>query len=184
MIGHWRQIVDDQLSIVEECGLGYLAESMTIAYVKPPSDLPANRTPAEQIQEILMHYPFSSRINISIVDASYSIPFERTAMETMSSHCQQSLSAFPEKTTIVFYFHNKGSSKYVEPGHPYYNEYVNIYYWRRYMEFFLLERPTLCTRAILNHGTMTCGVNLQVKPSSHYSGKISIECVSRLLPAS
>lgn len=38
------------------------------------------------------------------------------------------------------------------------------------MEWFLLEKPTLCLRAMLYHGVSTCGVNLFSWPSWHYSG--------------
>jgi len=38
------------------------------------------------------------------------------------------------------------------------------------MEWFLLEKPTLCIRAMLYHGADTCGVNLRNQPRIHYSG--------------
>ena len=38
------------------------------------------------------------------------------------------------------------------------------------MEWFLLEKPTLCLRAMLNHEASTCGINIQKGPSLHYSG--------------
>jgi hypothetical protein len=38
------------------------------------------------------------------------------------------------------------------------------------MEAFLLDRPSLCIRAIMNHGADTCGVNFYTIPYLHYSG--------------
>ena len=38
------------------------------------------------------------------------------------------------------------------------------------MEYFIIERPTLCLRAHLLHNAGTCGVNLLRKPLLHYTG--------------
>jgi hypothetical protein len=69
-----------------------------------------------------------------------------------------------KNNNIVFYFHNKGSSKYGT------RDYMNVFHWCKYMEGFLLERPTLCIKAILHYGAKTCGVEMKVSPSMHYSG--------------
>lgn len=173
MIRNWREIVEDQLSILEKCGLGYMASSLTISYSDPSKEI-QTQSSIIRIQEILNKYPFSSKLKVSFLESSSKI-YERNVMEEMASYCHEALSNNPEPTSftsIVFYFHNKGSTKYVEPGDTNdYNEYVNTQYWRKFMEYFLLERPTLCTRAILNHGTMTCGVEMRKLPSMHYSGK-------------
>jgi hypothetical protein len=85
-------------------------------------------------------------------------------MEQISKMCHH------KKTPhIVFYFHTKGSSKYSATP-PESEEYLNVTSWRKYMEWFLLERPTLCMRAILRHGAETCGVEMYDAPSMHYSG--------------
>jgi hypothetical protein len=178
MVLNWREIVEDQLSTLENCGLGYMASSMTLSYSNPSQEGQAQSS-TSQIEDLLKKYPFSSKMKVNFLEAS-SRTYERTIMEEISSSCQKSISEYPEgrtKTTIVFYFHNKGSSKYVQPENlEAYDEYLNVQYWRKYMEYFLLERPTLCTRAILNHGTLTCGVSMRKQPSMHYSGKIM--CVS------
>ena len=38
------------------------------------------------------------------------------------------------------------------------------------MEFFHMERPTLCLTAFLYHGAKACGVHAQGWPTLHYSG--------------
>lgn len=163
----------DQLSLLERCGLGYMADNMTISYSNP-SDATTDESSIQQLREILTQYPFTSHMSMSFIDAGRQKPFERNIVEAAATSCHRSAqnSLSGNKTIIVFYFHNKGSSKFTEEKDTEeYKEYQNIYLWRRYMEWFLLERPTLCMRAILNHGTMTCGVNLQKHPSMHYSGK-------------
>jgi hypothetical protein len=172
MIRNWLEIMQDQFSLLERCGLGYMASHITISYSNP-SEGSATASTTQQLQDILKKYPFSFRLNATFIDASQQFPYERPILEATTYSCRRSAQdlSLSKKTHIVFYFHNKGSSKYVEPSDTEeYKTYLNIYHWRRYMEWFLLERPNLCIRAILNHGTMTCGVNLQKEPSKHYSG--------------
>jgi len=174
MINNWREIIQDQFSLLESCGLGYLASQITISYYNPIVGSTSNSS-IQKLQEILRKYPFSSRLNSTFIDASRHYPYEQPILEATTYSCRQYAQKYTsnQKTQIVFYFHNKGSSKYAEPSdEERYKTYQNIYHWRRYMEWFLLERPTLCIRAILNHGTMTCGVNLQKEPSRHYSGNL------------
>lgn len=93
-------------------------------------------------------------------------------MESMSSSCRLK-NHIKNMTQIVFDFHNKGCSKYAKDNGTYEKEvetYSNIFYWRKFMEWFLLERPTLCARGILYHGVLTCGVNLRKFPTMSYSG--------------
>jgi hypothetical protein len=78
---------------------------------------------------------------------------------------------------FVYYFHNKGVSHHknddwVQNCAPNLTEsgYCHVIHWRKYMESFLLERPTLCLRAMLYHGALTCGVNLRWYYRWHYSG--------------
>jgi hypothetical protein len=172
MLNNWRQIVLDQLDTLEYCGLGYIASEMTISF----HNVSPNQTESEsigQILELLNQYRFASRLlsNITFLDASTSSPRERLIMEHMSLNCRRTDHHAKNMTRINFYFHDKGCSKYSEaPGTEEYDKSKNIFYWRKYMEWFLLERPTLCMRAILNHGSKTCGVDLRGFPSMHYSG--------------
>ena len=172
IMGNWRDIMQEQFSILERCGLGYMAGQITLSYSNPSEDNTVTST-IQLLNDVLKQYPFTFRLNVTLINASPEIPYERPILEAMTKSCRRSIQddSSRNKTSIVFYFHNKGGSKYVEPSDTEeYKTYLNIYHWRRYMEWFLLERPTLCIRAILNHGTQTCGVNLQMQPSMHYSG--------------
>jgi len=173
MVRNWREIVEDQLSTLENCGLGYMASSITLSYNNPQKNTPTESS-IHQIQDVLKKYLFTSQVEVNFIEAA-SKTYERPIMEDIASFCQKSVDRI--NTTIVFYFHNKGSSKYVDKTETEeFDHYRNTQYWRKYMEYFLLERPTLCARAILNHGTMTCGVNMRKQPSRHYSGKRRRAC--------
>jgi hypothetical protein len=153
MLNNWRQIVLDQLDTLEYCGLGYIASDMTISF----HNVSPNQTETEsstQILELLNQYRFASRLlsNITFLDASMSSPHERLIMEHMSWNCRRTDHHAKNMTRINFYFHDKGCSKYSEtPGTEEYDQTQNIFYWRKYMEWFLLERPTLCMRASWLH---------------------------------
>eukprot|EP00957_Ditylum_brightwellii_P054347 4118107-Ditylum_brightwellii.AAC.1 len=48
--------------------------------------------------------------------------------------------------------------------------YSRSLYWRKYMTYFLLERPRLCVNVLTKSLGYTCGVELHHYPGSHYSG--------------
>jgi hypothetical protein len=82
-----------------------------------------------------MRHHFATRLayNIIFLNIGTAIPYERPIMERMSSSCRHS-----NVTRIVFYFHNKGGSKFVEDkGTQEFETYSNIYYWRKFIEYFL-----------------------------------------------
>ena len=164
MLNNWREIVLDQFDTLERCGLGYIASSLTIFFFNPSTDV-HDLESVQQIMELLDKFQFTTYLssNVTILSASNAFPWERPIMEQISSECLQK-----ETYHIVFYFHTKGSSKDSTQSEN--DEYLNIFYWRKYLEWFLLERPTLCIRAILRHGAKTCGVEMYDAPSMHYSG--------------
>lgn len=165
MLNNWREIVLDQFDTLERCGLGYIASNLTISFYNPSTDV-SDLESVHQIMELLHQFQFTTYLpsNATILSASNSFPWERPIMEHISNFCHQM-----KTSHIVFYFHTKGSSKY-STAEPESEEYLNVFAWRKYMEWFLLERPTLCMRAILRHGAETCGVEMYDAPSMHYSG--------------
>jgi len=160
MLNNWREIVLDQLDTLERCGLGYIASDLAISFHNPSTDV-SDKESAEQIMELLNQYQFLTHMQTmpTIISASRAYPWERLMMEHMSTICRQRKS-----NHIVFYFHNKGSSKYGT------GDYMNVFPWRKYMEWFLLERPTLCIKAVLHYGAKTCGVEMKAGPYVHYAG--------------
>jgi len=177
MLKNWREIVLDQLDTLERCGLGYMASDMTISYSNPFPNTTEEEA-IEEIEQLLNRYNFASRLssNVTFMNAGQVIPYERPIMEHMSTSCRRFINNHKNMTRIVFYFHNKGCSRYSEDNETDASyRYQTIFYWRKFLEYFLLERPALCTRAILNYGTMTCGANAvtlveQKWNLKHYSG--------------
>lgn len=170
MLRNWHEIVLDQLDTLERCGLGYMASDMIISFSDPSPNSTENDS-IQEIRELLDRHQFATRLssNITFLNIDTAYPYERPIMERMSSFCRSKNRT--NVTRIVFYFHDKGCSKYVEDNSTKeFETYSNAFHWRKFMEWFLLERPTLCTRAILKYGAMTCGVNLRKYPSMSYSG--------------
>lgn len=177
MKNSWAEIVRDQLDTLETCGLGYMASSMTISY-HISSDV--DNYTVDDLKGLLDRYPFVSQLNISYIEAK-SGPIERDIMEFMHRAClysKNSTISEENKELLVFYFHSKGISYKMDDS-----RFLPVLYWRKYIEFFLLEKPTLCLRALLYHGAHTCGTNWNPGISWHYSGNFwaaSCEWISQL----
>jgi hypothetical protein len=192
MLNNWKRVVTDQLHTLEFCGLGHMSSSLTISYSKPKETTEGGDATTE-LTEILNRFRFTAAINISFIESTSS-PWEKAIVESVSRTChsksEQQDENVPklnvnrrnkkgrEKKVFVYYFHNKGVSHYFR-GDDWVNDcvpnvtiwdYCNAIHWRKYMERFLLERPTLCLRAMLFHDALTCGVNLHLDSNWHYSG--------------
>jgi hypothetical protein len=99
-------------------------------------------------------------------------------MDQIREYCIAQEAANPStKPTIVFYFHNKGSSKFRT------GQYQKTLYWRKYMEYYLHERPSLCLNELLYKGAGMCGIMWH---ETHFSGNFwSANChyiATRLKP--
>jgi hypothetical protein len=175
MINNWKSVVYDQLQTLEKCGLGYIASTLTISYHLPSIDSSVN-----ELHELVLQFPFSSHLNVSYIEAT-SVPWEQKAIQAISHHCVSSMakdpenekSEIPNNRRFVYYFHNKGVSYYTDDWKDKYNQsrsYNNVLHWRKYVEWFLLENPSLCIDKLLNSSAFTCGVDLLNEPSWHYSG--------------
>jgi len=182
MMNNWKTIVTDQLQTLQKCGLGDMASSLTVTYSIKDSE---NST-LDDLTKIIDAFRFSKELTISYIEAT-EVPWEQEAMEAISRSCVHS--HLPGEKKIVYYFHNKGVSHYSENWRDQCNSpdfnYCKAIYWIKYMEWFLLEKPTLCLRAVLYHGASTCGVNLFSWPSWHYSGNFwaaSCSWIQNLLP--
>ena len=179
LVGNWVNIVHDQLETLEQCGLGYIANDLTITYRNSP--YPDDHT-VQLLQGMLNQYNFSTSLQtIQVINAGPTYPYEWPIMQEMYNKCSSKAketvpSVSPPKDEdqtkrIVFYLHNKGCSKYKASWRPdKHDPYYRVLLWRKYMEWFIHERPTLCLKAILRHGAMTCGVQLKSRPFVHYSG--------------
>jgi len=166
MIGNWIHVMHDQLDTLEVCGLGYLANTLTLSV-----DSNAPKTAFETLKSILQQYPFTQHLdNLSFIRSTDSETYEWPILQQIRTDCF----SHPEISSsqhIIYYLHTKGVSKYSTEWAPTPEDtyYVTLL-WRKYMEYFLFEHPTLCLRAFLFHNAKTCGVQVTNHPSLHYSG--------------
>ena len=166
MVKNWENIVRDQLHTLQTCGLAFMTSSLTISYSNGHNN-------TDNLVEILNEFDFTHSLKISFIQA-IAEPWEAEVMASIARTCQTHQGhGSDDKKLIVYYLHNKGCSRYTDDWQDRWEDFLSyskVLYWRKYMEWFLFERPTLCLRAILNHGASTCGVNLHSVPSWHYSG--------------
>jgi len=164
LVNNWRDIVRDQMTTLELCGLGQIMTLMYVTYTKDNT----NNT-FQDLKQIMNRYTFASKITYQKGPENV-IPFEASALNLLHDYCtkqvnKQEENSSKKKKSIVFYFHNKGCSHYnsnwrqrdviLETW-----TYSFALYWRKYMEYFLIERPFLCIDQIINHGADACGVHL------------------------
>ena len=58
-----------------------------------------------------------------------------------------------KKEEVIFYFHNKGTSKYTDDWRSKVHlrrTYAYSLYWRKYIEYYTIERPQLCLEKLLS----------------------------------
>jgi hypothetical protein len=185
MIKNWKTIVRDQMNTLKECGLGAAASDFILSH---------SGGTLEMIQDLVRPYNFFVAANASIMDNhqipkdaqqqrrtivvnSTKVPWEGPIMNQILEYCIAQEATNPSKPTIVFYFHNKGASKYKTV------QYQKTLYWRKFMEYFLHERPSLCLNELLYKGAGTCGIMWH---GTHFSGNFwSANChyiATRLKP--
>jgi len=102
--------------------------------------------------DILNEFNFAHLINVSFVLAMV-VPWESEAVAAIAGTCNNVMHRNTEDTwniktkqMIVYYFHNKGVSKITKDWQESYNNfssYARVLCWHKYMEWFLLEWPTL-----------------------------------------
>lgn len=170
MLHNWRKIVKDQLNTLFQCGLGAVADHMFISYSN-------NSTMEEELQElksILNKYNFARDATILYSDIQ---PIEGVAINSLHDECTLRVESMdsPNSDTVAFYFHTKGSSMYdPEWETKSFDEmysYSHVLYWRKYMEYFTIERPYLCMKQIFEDGKFGCGVEFHDwDVNAHYSG--------------
>lgn len=166
-LNNWRDVVTDQLSTIATCGLGAALKSIILSHSNATQDNLSEVT--NMISDGKISAP------IQFVEAPV-LPYEGPIMNTMRKKCQTA-----GEKTIVFYLHNKGVSRYRsdwktkdidKPSSDWKTSpYAFLLYWRKYMEYFTIERPQLCINAILNGGAWACGVNMR---PTHYSGNMFV----------
>ena len=183
MVGHWKHILKDQINTLKECGLLDILEGrLMISYSNGLlNDL-------FQVMNPLLGIDGGNRTDIvGTTVESTGKPWEGPAMNMIHQYCQEQVQP---QNAVVFYIHNKGSSKW----RPNWKEAVNAseiwtyghsLYWRKFMEYFLIERPALCLEKHVLRNASTCGVSWHSKPAYHYAGNFwsaSCKYIQQLKP--
>jgi len=170
MINNWKDIVKDQMDTLLHCGLIHYSASLTISYSN--GDENSVKELKNLIQETLLLFENETNIDVNFIPGPGTIPWEAASLNAIYNSCQESL-----YSTVVFYFHNKGTGSYKTDWKKTLGKswtYSMSLYWRKYLEYFTLENPYLCLTALAN-GAYTCGpqITYPSKPKfhpMHYSG--------------
>eukprot|EP00590_Aulacoseira_subarctica_P007213 CAMPEP_0172427792 /NCGR_PEP_ID=MMETSP1064-20121228/43607_1 /TAXON_ID=202472 /ORGANISM="Aulacoseira subarctica , Strain CCAP 1002/5" /LENGTH=252 /DNA_ID=CAMNT_0013172215 /DNA_START=506 /DNA_END=1264 /DNA_ORIENTATION=- len=174
-----------------------MSSSLTISYTQAP------QRGLSDLKEILKYFHFTATLSLSFMEATKD-PWEQEAMLAMWNYCNAKRMSVPgidvgtgeekyevDEKKFVYYFHTKGVSRWEKNFSRNQTDcrmksYCFSLNWRKYMEWFLLEKPTLCLRAMLYHEASTCGINLWYSEANqHYSGTFfaaSCDYVSTLSP--
>jgi hypothetical protein len=176
IVGNWEDIVRDQMTTVALCGLAPLVDVfiVTFSYGNTVSDRKTSYFKGALL-DFFLQLPFSSQHPPDTLEHVQKRPWEGVAMNLTLDHCREkertryaALADRRENTersqfhdqarpTVVFYMHTKGSSHYtrewkqklVHQGSSVSTTYGQTLYWRKYMEYFTIERPHLCLSRLL-----------------------------------
>jgi hypothetical protein len=174
MMKNWREIVRDQLRTLHQCGL---ADRLSRLYVSYSNDADPISNPVLELKDLFQRrYP--ALFAKTEFYRSAGQPIEGTAINALHARCVRDYPMTtsttstntngndnnkngPNHDTVAFYFHTKGSSRYDAKWQQHIGEkfsYSNILAWRKYMEYFTIERPDICIDHIINRGIWGCGV--------------------------
>jgi hypothetical protein len=173
MLKNWRDVVTEQLTTLEICGLGRGMTKMIITY----SSKNDTENSFEELHRIVYRYTFASKVTFH--NSSNLLPYEGLAMNLLRDYCMAQ-----EQEIVAFYIHSKGCShfhpKWRDPGMMQeWGSYINVLFWRKYLEYFLIERPGICIHHILNEGFDACGPHL-MDDSFFYGGNFWAASCSHL----
>jgi hypothetical protein len=205
MIGNWEDVVRDQMTSVAACGLGSLIEFFIVTFWS--SDEVLTDEARTTLLEYFKKLPFSSHHPPDVLRVTVDVPYEGLAMNLTLDHCRDGEQSRYEaldgmksnnsealrrrsRPSVVFYMHTKGVWKYdpnwralIAKRGPSRWTYGQILFWRKYMEYFTIERPQLCLRRLLptiptenqslprpEGGGVHCGVQYRTDMTHHYSG--------------
>jgi hypothetical protein len=170
MVNNWKTVLKDQMSTLSYCGLGDIADTLMVTYSN--GDHPDLHHQIKAWNELPVVRKTFDKYGENYTAVSKGAPWEGTAIQMIYDYC---INHLHPKTAIVYYFHNKGVSRY----HPKWREqyslatsYSRVLYWRKYLEYFLLERPQVCIHRLLNSHARTCAANWHVTMKNHYSGNM------------
>ena len=182
LLGNWVDVLTDQLETLAVCGLGHRASEWIVSHSG------GNVT---DLLDILNRYRDRIKPTPQLIESLQS-PWEGEAMNATRKMCIRHKSEYDEPT-FVFYFQSKGVSKFRPTWKKefQYRSYGQIYYWRKFMEYYTIEYPSQCINRLFLDGAMTCGAKFRYVKGMrhvgryHYSGNFwaaSCDFVATLPP--
>lgn len=182
LLGNWVDVLTDQLETLAVCGLGQRASEWIVSHSG------GNVT---DLLDILDWYSDRIKPTPQLIESLQS-PWEGEAMNATRKMCIRHKSEY-EDPTFVFYFQSKGVSKFRPTWKKefQYRSYGQIYYWRKFMEYYTIEYPSQCVNRLFLDGAMTCGAKFRYVKGMrhigryHYSGNFwaaSCDFVATLPP--
>ena len=151
MVKNWQNIVHDQLRTLLQCGLLRIADDFLLTF--------SNGSEQELMGVIhpLIGDEYAQKIEVK---KSGGKPWESTAMNLIHQRCQADTSP---KTSIVFYFHNKGCSRWKEDWQDNMNESFTYGKFALNMRLCVsctyTSKPTLSTGGNISNGIHLKGLN-------------------------
>jgi hypothetical protein len=139
MHGRWREVVEDQLTLMRASGLYEFTQNVFIGLLGPDPDA---FDYADDKLRVVYHYAGFGE-------------YEFPTLTRLHALCG---SFKPHGDELVYYLHTKGV----------FTDTPQTQAWRRYMQYFAIERHADCVRALADHDV--CGVDWYSTPWPHFSG--------------
>lgn len=174
MVGNWESVVADQFNTLIKCGTLDLADQLFVSYSN------GEREVIDSFLYVLLgegEHNYKHKLR-RVVESTKS-PWEAPAMNMMLDHCSSHINSNsnnnnriinnseststspptpPKKEEVIFYFHNKGTSKYTDDWRSKVHlrrTYAYSLYWRKYIEYYTIERPQLCLEKLLSSALLS-----------------------------
>jgi hypothetical protein len=143
-LNHWKEIVREQLRVLEQSGLGTACDSITVTVVGPQ---------IHKVYSLFKNLTFHDKVTIIHASANL-LEYEFPGIEMVREI------ALKKPKTRILYMHTKGVTHFNKPS----DEPVHL--WRRYMEYFNIECWRLCLDALKT--VKICGVDYTNSIHGHY----------------
>jgi len=145
-INNWKEIVQEQLCKIVKSGLYDETEKIFVSIIGNE----CNWIPSLD----------GNILNkcVIIYTSQDTSCYERKILEYMREFSYQC-----EENDKYYYLHSKGIKWYDNIY-----VYINVQDWRRYMEYFIIEKYKSCVQDLAEYDV--CGVNFSENPKRHFSG--------------
>ena len=143
-LNNWRDVAQEQLKTLESSGLWEACDSLTVTVV------------GKQISEVKRLFErYKASEKLTIVHASKDLhQYEFPGIEMVQKIARE------KPASKILYIHTKGLLHHKQ------HTENNVRLWRKYMEYFTIERWTDCIEALVNADI--CGVDYSKSPSGYY----------------